>query len=323
MSRALVLAEKGRGKVHPNPMVGAVLVRGTSKIAEGYHRAFGEAHAEVDALRKAGQKARGSTLYVNLEPCSHWGKTPPCVDALIEAGVKRVVAAMRDPNPQVSGQGFAALKKQGVAVTRGVLEQEAVALNRAFVTWVTRHRPYVTMKVASSIDGRTATITGESKWITSEASRAQGYRLRAQVDAVAVGAYTVLKDNPSLTAHGWGRNPVRIVFAGRRKIPRTYNIFRGSTPAWVIQGHRGSAGVRKALRHLARQGIAHLLVEGGLTLQRSFLDAGVVDEVIWFMAPMIMGHARRLKDVKRLSHMRVTRVGEDLCLQGLFRPSGK
>lgn len=323
MSRALALAEKGRGKVHPNPMVGAVLVRGTSVVAEGYHHAFGQAHAEIDALRKAGPKARGSTLYVNLEPCSHWGKTPPCVDALIQAGVKRVVAAMKDPNPKVSGRGFAALKKRGIAVTQGILEQEAAGLNRAFVTWVTLKRPYVTLKVASSLDGRTATITGESKWITSAASRTEGHRLRGQVDAVAVGASTVLKDNPSLTAHGWGRNPVRVIFAGRRRIPRTYNIFQGSAPSWVVEKHRGKSGARKALSYLASKGIAHLLVEGGLTLQQSFLDAGVVDEVVWFVAPMIIGHVRRLKDAQRLKNMRVTRLGEDLCLQGLFRPSAK
>ena len=312
MSHALALAEKGRGKVHPNPLVGAVLVRGTSKISEGYHHAFGQAHAEVDALRKAGGKARGSTLHINLEPCSHWGKTPPCVDALIEAGVKRVVASMKDPNPQVAGRGFAKLRKHGIGVTVGVLEPEARELNRAFVTWVTRHRPYVTIKIASSIDGKTATVRGESQWITGPEARRRGYQWRAAVDAVAVGIRTVLRDNPSLTSHGCGGNPVRVVFDSRLKTPPTSQVTdrrartiiittqqnrqgwrtlekRGVQVLAVSRGPQGHVHLSEAMKGLAHQGITHLLVEGGSTLHGAFFDAGLVDEVICFLAPKIIG----------------------------------
>src|SRR5258706_228756 len=188
MRRALALAEKGRGSVHPNPMVGAVLVRGGRLVGQGFHQKFGQAHAEVKAIQRAGERTKGSTLYVNLEPCSHWGKTPPCVDAIVRAGVKRVVSAMRDSNPLVSGKGFNALKRRGISVLVGVLEEEARHLNRAFITWATRKRPFVTLKVASSLDGRMATISGESKWITGEKARRAGHLLRAQVDAIAVGA---------------------------------------------------------------------------------------------------------------------------------------
>jgi diaminohydroxyphosphoribosylaminopyrimidine deaminase / 5-amino-6-(5-phosphoribosylamino)uracil reductase len=316
MRRALALAEKGRGAVHPNPMVGAVLVRGGRVVGEGFHRKFGQAHAEVEAIRRAGTRAQGSTLYVNLEPCSHWGKTPPCVDALVRAGVKRVIAAMRDPNPLVSGQGFKALKRRGISVTIGTLEEEARHLNRAFKTWIVEKRPWVTIKAAGSLDGQTATSTGESKWITGEKARRAGHLLRAQVDAIAVGAKTVIKDNPSLTAHGCGRNPVRIVFAGRHPLSRTAKIFDGAAPTWVLRKAHGNVNVKKALSDLAKRGIAHLLVEGGRTLQQSFLNAGMVDDVVWFIAPMIIGSAKRLKDARRLEGIRVDRMGEDMCVRG-------
>jgi diaminohydroxyphosphoribosylaminopyrimidine deaminase/5-amino-6-(5-phosphoribosylamino)uracil reductase len=316
MRRALALAERGRGRVHPNPMVGALLVRQGRIVGTGYHAAFGKPHAEVGALEAASAKARGSTLYVNLEPCAHWGKTPPCVDALVRAGVKRVVASMRDPNPLVSGKGFAALKRHGISVTTGLLEEEARELNKAFVIWVTRKRPFVTLKVASSLDGRTATITGESKWITGLGARQAGHRLRAEVDAIAVGANTVIRDNPSLTAHGQGRDPVRILFAGRRPVPRQAKIFDTAAPTWVLKKTRGKTGLHKALAELARRGIAHLLVEGGMTLQQSFLDAGVVDEVVWFMAPMIIGNAKHLKNAQGLENLSVCKIGKDLCVRG-------
>jgi len=324
MARALALAERGRGWVHPNPMVGAVLVRHGRVVGEGFHRKFGQAHAEVEALRRAGARARGATLYVNLEPCAHWGKTPPCVDVLIQAGVGRVVAAMRDPNPRVAGKGFAALRRHGIRVTSGVLEEDAQHLNRAFVTWVTKKRPYVTLKVAASLDGRTATITGESRWITGEAARSEGHRLRAEVDAIAVGAGTVIKDNPLLTAHGQGRNPVRIVFAGRRKLPRGAKIFNSAAPTWVLKGTRGSAGLRKELSGLAARGIAHLLVEGGWTLQQEFLKAGLVDEVCWFVAPVIIGNNPRLKSVWLVENPQISKIDSDFCVRGRLaspRPS--
>ena len=323
MSRALALAAKGQGFVHPNPLVGAVLVRDGRVVGEGFHRRFGEPHAEVEAIRRAGSLAKGSTLYVNLEPCAHWGKTPPCADAVIRSGITRVVAAMKDPNSLVSGKGFAALKRHGVALTIGLLKTEATHLNRAFVTWVVENRPYVTLKVASSLDGRTATITGESKWITGEKARRSGYALRAQVDAIAVGAGTVLKDNPSLTAHGFGRNPIRVVFAGRRRLPPRSKLFNNAAPTWVIKA-KGKSELRQALTGLARKGVAHLLVEGGLQLQKSFLDAGLVDEVLWHIAPLIIGDVKNLRDASSLKNVSVNNVGKDVCVTGYLaspRPS--
>jgi diaminohydroxyphosphoribosylaminopyrimidine deaminase / 5-amino-6-(5-phosphoribosylamino)uracil reductase len=351
MRRALVLAEKGRGRVSPNPMVGAVLVRGGRIVGEGFHPLFGKAHAEIEAIRKAGNKARGSTLYVNLEPCAHWGKTPPCVNALIRAGVRRVVAAMRDPNPLVSGKGFAALRRQGTSVTIGVLNQDAEQLNRAFVTWVKKNRPYVTLKVASSLDGRTSTITGESQWITGEKARRAGHVLRARADAVAVGVHTVRSDNPSLTTHGQGGHPIRIIFDSRMRAPLRARVFNKEAPTWLLATDRavlkqmdqfkrkgvqvllchpdaqGRISVKDALRRLAGRGITHLLVEGGMTLQQSFLESGMVDEVAWFIAPLIIGNAKRLKDAWKLDRLDVERIGPDLrvsaCLPESSRRSAK
>jgi diaminohydroxyphosphoribosylaminopyrimidine deaminase/5-amino-6-(5-phosphoribosylamino)uracil reductase len=316
MSRALQLAAKGRGWVHPNPMVGCVLVRGGKLIAEGYHHAYGQDHAEVDALKKAGRRARGATLYVNLEPCAHFGKTPPCMIAVAGAGIRKVVAAMRDPNPQVSGKGFAYLRKHGVRVEVGLMEAEAQELNRAFIKRITKGLPYVTLKVASSLDGRSATVTGESKWITGEPARRAGHRLRAPVDAIAVGAQTVINDNPSLSAHGMGRDPIRMVLTGRRAIPKRMAIFKGASPAWVLKNTRGPLALKRSLKDLAARGVTHLLVEGGLTLQRSFLEAGCVDEVVWFISPMIIGSQKKLKDAWRLQDVQVDRPGGDLSVRG-------
>jgi diaminohydroxyphosphoribosylaminopyrimidine deaminase/5-amino-6-(5-phosphoribosylamino)uracil reductase len=320
-------------------MVGAVLVRGGRVVAEGFHRAFGSAHAEVEAIRAAGARAKGCTLYVNLEPCSHWGKTPPCSEAVIRAGIRRVVAAMKDPNPQVPGQGFRDMKRARLTLTSGVLEDEARYLNRAFVTWVTLKRPYITLKVASSLDGRTATITGDSKWITGKEARSVGHVLRAGADAVAVGLGTVKADNPALTAHGMGGNPIRVIFDSRLRLPLKARVFSKEAPTWCLatdhtvlkhmdqvkrQGAhvllcradaRHRVDVKDAAKRLAAKGIAHLLVEGGLTLQHSFLKAGMVDEVVWFIAPTIIGDVKKLKSAWHLKSVQVGKVGDDLCVR--------
>lgn len=338
MKRVFSLAQKGMGDVHPNPMVGAVLVQRDRLVGEGFHARFGGPHAELKALKHAGDHARGATLYVNLEPCSHWGKTPPCVQSVIAAGVKRVVAAMKDPNPLVSGKGFAALKKAGIVVTQGVLETQARHQNRAFITWVTQKRPYVTLKAAASLDGKMASLSGDSRWITGSKAREEGYRWRAQVDAIAVGVNTVLRDNPSLTSHGRGRNPVRIVFDSRLRTPASARLVRGGPPTWILSTERaatrGQAQVvrisadskkrvhlKKALHQLAAQGISHLLVEGGQTLHQSFLEAGMVDEILWFMAPMMIAGTKRMRDVRRLESVQIQTFGEDVCFHGyVHRP---
>jgi diaminohydroxyphosphoribosylaminopyrimidine deaminase/5-amino-6-(5-phosphoribosylamino)uracil reductase len=196
MRRALTLAERGAGRVSPNPMVGCVLVKAGRIVGEGFHRQYGGPHAEVKALKKAGAAARGATAYITLEPCSHFGKTPPCANALIAAGVERVVAAMRDPNPLVNGKGLARLKKAGVAVSTGLLEKDSQRLNHTFISRVSRNRPYVTLKAAVSLDGKMATSAGRSKWITGPAARAEGHKLRAATDAIMVGINTVVSDDP-------------------------------------------------------------------------------------------------------------------------------
>jgi diaminohydroxyphosphoribosylaminopyrimidine deaminase / 5-amino-6-(5-phosphoribosylamino)uracil reductase len=345
MKRALALAARGRGWVHPNPMVGAILVRSGRRVGQGCHRKFGQAHAEVEALRRAGVRAKGSTLYVTLEPCAHWGKTPPCVQSVIAAQVKRVVAAMRDPNPLVGGRGLAALRRAGVSVTTGVLEKEAAQLNRAFSTWVRKKRPFVTLKRAVSLDGRVATVTGESQWITGPRARRDGHRWRAVVDAIAVGAHTVRADDPSLTAHGRGRNPIRIVFDSRLQVPLDRQVFNHAAPTWVLVTARaplarrrrverkgaqvivcrsdpqGRVSVPDALRRLAQRGIAHLLVEGGAALESSFLAAGRVDEAVWYIAPMVIGNSKRLKDACRLKTLKVDRIGVDIRIRGSWGQS--
>jgi len=347
MRRALSLAGKGCRRVHPNPMVGAVLVRKGLLVGEGYHQRFGLAHAEMEAIQKAGKRAQGSTLYVNLEPCAHWGKTPPCAEAILRAGIRRVVCAMRDPNPLVSGKGFQILRKGRVPVTRGVLEEEARRLNRAFITWVKEKRPFVTLKAAASLDGKTATMTGESHWITSEKARAAGHELRAEADAIAVGLETVKVDNPSLTAHGTGLNPVRIIFDSHLRAPLQSRVFNRQAPTWCLATHHttlrrvdrlkrkgvqvllchadaeGRVSVSDALKRLAAKGIAHLLLEGGLSLQTSFLEAGVVDEVHWFIAPMIIGNTKRLKNVWNLEKVHVESVGRDFHLSACLPESSR
>src|SRR5688572_22118674 len=237
MRRALSLAHLGWGRTAPNPMVGAVVVRDDVVVGEGYHAEFGGPHAEVAALRQAGERARGATVYVTLEPCSHHGKTPPCAEALVAAGVKRCVAAIEDPDPRVSGRGLATLRDAGIAVETGVLADRARDLNAGFLTRVTKGRPLVALKLATSLDGRIATRAGESRWITGEEARAYGHRLRATHDAIAVGSGTVLADDPELTCRIPGlehRSPVRLVFDRRGRIPVTAKVLTEVPPTWII-----------------------------------------------------------------------------------------
>jgi diaminohydroxyphosphoribosylaminopyrimidine deaminase / 5-amino-6-(5-phosphoribosylamino)uracil reductase len=350
MRRALALALRGQGRVHPNPMVGSVLVKNGRVIAEGWHTAYGEPHAEAHALAKAGDAARGATVYVNLEPCAHWGKTPPCADALIAAGVRHVVAAMKDPFPKVAGRGFAKLKRAGIRVTLGTLEEEARFLNRGFLRGIQERRPYVTLKVAASLDGRVATKTGESQWITSLDSRRAGHALRAGSDGIAVGVGTVLADNPDLSAHGRGRNPRVVVFDSLLRTPPRARVVRDGTlflatakapkpraAALVAKGAEvvtvaGTSRVAlpAALAALNAHGIGNLLVEGGPELASAFLDEGCVDQVFWFVAPLLIGGsgarsavvgngAAHLRNAATLRNLDVARIGPDICLHGFLK----
>jgi len=260
MKRALHLAEKGKGRTSPNPMVGAILVKGGKMVGEGYHAKAGEAHAEIVALQQAGEEAEGAILYLNLEPCTHYGKTPPCVPQVIEAGVKRVVIGMEDPNPLVKGKGIEILRKAGLDVEVGILEKECRRLNEAFCKYILKKEPFVVLKVAATLDGKMATRNGDSKWISGEASRRFVHKLRDQVDGVLVGIGTVLKDNPMLTARiRGGRDPYRIVLDSRLKIPEEAKVI-GTSPSKAIIASTELAPKDK-IEKLEKRGVQILILD--------------------------------------------------------------
>ena len=316
MRRALGLAERGRGRTAPNPVVGAVLVRGGRVVAEGWHRALGERHAEVEALARAGRAARGATLFVTLEPCAHWGRTPPCVDALIAAGIARCVIALRDPDPRVNGRGIRKLRAAGVRVELGLLAAEAREQLAGYRLAHERGRPRVTWKVAASLDGRIADARGRSRWITGAEARADGHRLRAASDAILVGAGTARADDPRLTArvNGAAIQPLRVVVDSRLRLPRTLRAFtpplaRGTVVActnaapdareralvargvnvWRLPSRRGRVSLVALAERLAREGRHELLLEGGATLGAAFLEAGLVQRLVLYVAPFVLG----------------------------------
>ena len=321
MGQALRLARRAMGHTRPNPLVGCVIVRDGRVVGKGYHHRAGEAHAEVLALRQAGEAAQGATLYVSLEPCSHHGRTPPCVEALIQARVGRVVAAMTDPNPQVAGQGVQRLQAAGIPVTVGVCLQEATALNQPFVTWITQGRPLVTLKMAASLDGKTATHTGESQWITGSLARHHVQKMRAQHDLILVGIGTLLADNPRLNCRlPGGRDPIRLVVDSTLRTPPQAAILTASATAgvWIATTERASLAHRigwqnraaggeacqllicrstasgrvdlvDLLAQLGKLNILSVLAEAGATLNAALLDAGLVDRLALFLAPRLIG----------------------------------
>lgn len=313
MRAALSLAARHLGQVWPNPAVGCVIVDADGHVVgRGSTQPGGRPHAETEALAMAGDRARGGTAYVTLEPCSHHGRTPPCAEALIASGIKRVVSALEDPDPRVSGRGHAVLRQAGIAVEIGLLEAAARAANAGFLKRVTEGLPLISLKLATSADGRIATRRGESKWITGEPARRFGHRLRATHDAIAVGSGTVLADDPDLTCRipGLeGRSPVRLVFDRRARTSLAARVLKTATPTWVVsspgmfkhQLHKphqlieitenGGPGtwLRQACTALAGLGLTRLLVEGGATLATAFLAADLVDEIYWFRAPMVIG----------------------------------
>ena len=343
MAEALRLAEHGLRSATPNPRVGCVLVRGGQIVGSGWHERAGEAHAEVHALRTAGAAARGATAYVTLEPCSHHGRTPPCADALIGAGVSRVVAAMADPNPLVSHQGLERLAAAGIATESGVLAEAALELNRGFVSRMTRQRPWVRVKLAASLDGRTALANGQSQWITGPEARADVQRWRARSCAILTGSGTVLADNPRLTVRDFRvtRQPLRVVVDSQLCTPSDAAIIQGglvllahtqSDPergkALAAQGaqlwqaeERGSVPLAGLLQELARRGINEVLVEAGPGLCGALLAAGLVDELLLYQAPMVLGSEGRglfdglalnqLADASRWQRREVCAVGSD------------
>ncbi len=357
MRRALALARRGAGWTSPNPMVGAVVLDSDGqKAGEGWHRAFGGPHAEAEALAEAGDRARGGTLYVTLEPCNHHGKTPPCAEAVIAAGISRVVCAMEDPNPSVSGGGLARLRENGVDTLCGVLEDRAREMNEAWLHWLSTGRPIAVVKAASTLDGRIATRTGDSKWVTGKKARAWVHRMRHETDAILVGVGTVLADDPRLTARVPGkktRDPLRVILDTGLSTPPWAAVLRGHSDSdtLIICGPEAqdarrealaAAGARveavplgpgarvdlsAALSLLGRLSVTSLLVEGGARVLASFLAAGLVDRMHLFLAPKFLGGddgvplfsgegAEKMADCTRLSDPSVCLVGEDVLVTG-------
>lgn len=345
MARALALAERGLYSTSPNPRVGCVLVKDGAVVGEGWHVRAGEPHAEVHALRAAGAAARGATAYVTLEPCSHHGRTPPCAEALMAAGVARVVAAMEDPNPLVAGRGLAILRQAGIEVFPGVLENEARELNIGFVSRMTRGRPWVRLKAASSLDGKTALANGQSQWITGAEARQDGHRWRARACAILSGSGTVLADDPQLNVRGVDteRQPRPVVVDSRLQTPPTARLLDGrpalvatanpdpaKAAALAAQGAevlllRDAAGrvdLAALLQELGRRGINELHVEGGAGLNGALLAAGLVDELLLYLAPTLLGNPAlglfglpeltTLEQQQRLRWRDLRQVGGDL-----------
>lgn len=354
MQRALELARKGEGRTRPNPAVGAVLVREGRIVGEGFHPRAGEPHAEIFALREAGDLARGADLFVTLEPCSHFGKTGPCSQAIIEAGVGRVFVGTADPNPKVCGTGISRLVEAGIEVHEGILEKECRRLIAPFTKHVTTGRPFVILKSAITLDGKTSTRIGDSRWISNEASREDVHRLRDRVDGIMVGVGTVLEDDPCLTtrlAEG-GRDPVRIVVDTHLRIPEEARILRldSSAPTLVATGEQASEGKIGLLRELGAEilvlplvegridlkvlmerlgarGLQSILLEGGSRLNAGAFAAGIVDRMMIYIAPKIVGGddgrgifagpgIEKMADARGLTDIRLRRFGDDILIEG-------
>lgn len=354
MEIALDLARKGVGKVNPNPLVGAVIVNDGKIIGKGYHESYGKAHAEINAFKDAGAKLlEGSTMYVTLEPCSHYGKTPPCVDQIIENRIKRVVIGMVDPNPLVSGKGVKKLQEAGIDVTVGILEDECKKLNEVFIKYITKKKPFVVLKTAMSLDGKISTASGESKWITDKEARENVHTLRNELTAIMIGIDTVIIDNPELTCRiPNGRNPIRIVVDSKLRIPYDSKILETAKKFKTIIATTEKASKEKIhklkdlgiivietksknekvdlkdlMLKLGKQNIDSILLEGGSTLNYSALESGIVDKILVYIAPKIIGGIKsktpvggsgisNLKDAFKVRELSTSIIGKDILLQG-------
>lgn len=347
MDKALRLAAKAAGRTYPNPMVGAVLVKRGKIVGRGYHKEAGGPHAEIKAIMSAKNNAKGGALYVNLEPCPHFGRTPPCTDAILRSGIKKVVCCGLDPNPKVHGRGVAKLKKAGVEVSVGVRGKEARALNEAFFTYHEKKRPFVAIKFAASLDGKLATRTGDSKWITGEKTRRFARKLRGAYQAVLVGVNTVIRDNPHLGARAKGtRDPLRVILDSKLRAPPGSRVFRDGNVLVVASASapkkrleklkkRGvpvllfrerKMPVKRILAELRKREIVSVLVEGGGEVMGSFIDAKAVDKVYAFYAPMVIGGrnavsiggsgAEKLTSALRLKTTSIERFQNDIFVTG-------
>lgn len=353
MQLALNLAQKGKGWVAPNPLVGAVIVKDGHIIGQGYHEYYGEAHAEVNAIASAQENVEGSTIYINLEPCAHVGKTPPCSDLLIEKKFKKVVISMLDPNPLVAGQGIKKLEEAGIEVVAGVLEKESRALNEIFLSYITTKRPFLVMKTAMSLDGKIATASGESQWISGEESRKQVHRLRHELSGIMIGVGTVLADNPRLTARlPQSKQPLRIIADSRLRIPLDAKVLQNQDQAQTLIATTHAAdskkidwltekgievlitesvddrvGLKDLMEKLGQKEIDSILLEGGATLNFSALQAGIVNKVQAYLAPIIIGGkeakspvegpgVEHLSEAFQIQEMSVQSIGEDILIEG-------
>ena len=352
MQLAIELARKGEGKVNPNPMVGAVIVRDGIVIGEGYHEKYGEGHAEVNAFKSLKEDPSEATMYVTLEPCSHYGKTPPCVDKIVENNIKRVVIGMIDPNPLVAGKGVDKLKKAGIEVKVGILEDECKKLNEVFIKYILSKKPFVVLKAAMSLDGKIATRTGESKWITSEKSRLEVHNLRNKLSGIMVGVNTVIKDDPELTCRIQnGSNPIRIIVDSILRIPMNSKVLQNNDnktiiattkranmknmqellkkniKVLIIEEKNGQVNLNALIKKLGELNIDSILLEGGGTLNYSALEENIVDKVMIYISPKIIGGEfsktpvggigiDKLNDAFKLKDITANIVDEDILVEG-------
>ena len=356
MALALELAEKGWGKVAPNPMVGAVLVKDGEIVGKGYHQVFGGAHAEVYAIHEGGTNCKGATLYVSMEPCAHYGKTAPCVDAIIKAGIIKVVAAVVDPNPITSGKGIQQLKEAGIEVVAGVMEMQAKRLNVPFFKLMQKELPYITVKWAMSIDGKIATHTGESRWITSDESRKYAHKIRGQMDGILVGINTVVRDDPLLTCRiEGGRNPKRIVIDSNALLPINSRLLNTINEGEIIvtvsknaQQNRvekleqlgckivqikdmnGRVDLKELFQRLGEMKLTNILVEGGSRVITSVIEGRLADRVMVFIAPIIIGGAgakspvlgtgiNKISEAAEIDEIEIKRFSNDIVIEGTLK----
>ncbi len=347
MQLVLDLAKKGDGYVYPNPMVGAILVKDGKIISKGYHKYFGADHAEAQAIKTSPVNVEGAVLYVNLEPCNNWGKCPPCVDLIIKSKIKTVVCAMKDVNPLTAGKSFKKLKSAGITVINGVLEKQAIKLNKEYINHIKTSKPYILVKSAVSLDGKIATFTGDSKWISNEQSRKFSHKLRTKFDAILVGTNTVLKDNPMLSARGYGKNPIRVVLDEKLKIPAKYNVLDGTIPTIILHDEnikkvpkhfkkdciklvainfkKAKKDFNAVIEKLNKMALKRIMIEGGGEINASVLKTGKADEVLLFVAPVIVGGrnaktfvegdgVKYIKDALKFKAVTVRKIGTDVVV---------
>ncbi len=355
MRLAIKLALRAKAKTSPNPLVGALVVKGGKIISQGYHKKAGLAHAEIVALDKAANRAKGAWLYVTLEPCTHFGRTSPCVERIIKSGIKKVIIGMVDPNPVNNGRGIAILRRHGIDVEAGFLQEELKRINESFIKYITKGLPFITVKVGQSLDGKIATRMGDSKWITSDRSREYARHLRENYDAIILGVNTILRDNPKLDTLSKKNKPIKIVVDSQLSTPEDANIFSKDSSVIIVtlptkpgqetenrkllaqkakilevREKEGQINLKDMMKKLAQLKISNLLVEGGGTLIGSLFDEGLVDKILFFISPKIMGGkdsissvmgkgVARIDRIIKLKEVKLKRLGEDFLVEGYVK----